>query len=378
LIPLNTPAVLTFVGDGTEQITFPISFPTFEQSNVEVEVVTPTSELIVLENGTHYSLQNIGIPNTDASLILAISPSFSWTNPNGLKENYALNIKFTTNAEQPAKLRDLGRFAPEVFEKVLDRLTMNILAIREVAVSFKSQIESLVEKVIAIEESDAQQQEAIEDLSERVEDLESDVTDLKSDVEEIEDTLEDLDDRISSIESSPAVPPIIFKSEDFTAEFNKIHVIFADGSESFLGDGDLSAFEIPFVFDPLTLSVKAISPTLEETLLVEGDFTKDYYVEDSFVILWGGPGKPWLADGGFGGLEVGWTLTVEASIGDINVTLPAPQNTKAIYIKKTGSNLVTLIRNGSEKIDNVAANKSLTSAKESVTLICDGVDWFII
>ena len=69
---------------------------------------------------------------------------------------------------------------------------------------------------------------------------------------------------------------------------------------------------------------------------------------------------------------------VISSIGTINATLPLPVASKIVKIKKLGNNQVTLVRNGSEKIDDVAANKVLTSTKESVTLVSDGVDWFII
>jgi prefoldin subunit 5 len=395
LIPLNTPAVLTFPGDGTEQITFPISFPTFEQSNVEVEVVTPTSELIVLQNGTHYLLLNIGIPNTDASLILAVSPSFEWTAPNGLKDKYTLNIKFTTNAEQPAKLRDLGRFAPEVFEKVLDRLTMNILAIRQLAVDVKEQFLTLVDKVLALEEKDKVLEDKIEDIEEDIEGIKEEIEEVKADIEGvkediegvkediegieeniegIEEDIENLDSRIDNVELS--LLDIEIKKESFNANFSKVYVV-VDKIESYLGNGISGTFEVPFVFNPLTLSVKVLSPTLEETLLIQGSFPNDYEISGNFVNLLGGPNKPWLADGGFGGLEVGWTLVLQDDL-DVEINLPAPEKGKVIYIKKLNTNLLTLIRSGSEQIDHVAANKSLTSAKESVTLISDGVNWFII
>lgn len=71
-------------------------------------------------------------------------------------------------------------------------------------------------------------------------------------------------------------------------------------------------------------------------------------------------------------------LYVISSIGTIDVTLPPPVASKIVKIKKLGNNQVTLIRSGSEKIDDVTANKVLTSTKESVTLVSDGADWFII
>lgn len=247
MIPLNTPVILTYVGDGTEQIIFPISFPTFEADTIEAEIITPLDETIQLSIDTHYTFESIGIPNTDARFILNVDPSFEWTNPNGLKQEYTLRIKFSTNVFQPAKLRDLGRFAPEVFEKIVDRLTMGILAIRNAFSETKDELTS---------QADA------------------------------------LDGRVADLEAETGKLSIEGKSSDFSAEFNKVYVI--------------------------------------------------------------------------------------SGLGPVSVTLPAPEASKVIYLKKKGSLLVTVLRNGSEKIDDVAENINLTSTKESATLISDGVDWFRI
>jgi hypothetical protein len=64
--------------------------------------------------------------------------------------------------------------------------------------------------------------------------------------------------------------------------------------------------------------------------------------------------------------------------GTVNVQLPAPVNNGIIYVKKTGSNSVTLVRNGSEQIDGVAASRSLSSDKEAVMIVSDGTNWFLI
>jgi hypothetical protein len=280
VIPLNTPAILSFTGDGTEQIIFPITFPTFESSNVQVEVVSPTGDKTDLVIDTHYTLSSIGIPNTNSKLNLVLSPSFPWTMPTGLTQDYILKIKFSTNAFQPAKLRDLGRFAPEIIEKVVDRLTMNVLALREFALEIQSQFQELSDKVDILEE----------DLS----DLSNEVQDQQTQIDDINLVLDTHELRLEALESSSlAVPQVVLKSADFSASFNSIYVV---------------------------------------------------------------------------------TNTVD----DIEILLPSPEANKIIEIKKLGSNLVTLVRSGSEKIDGVATNKSLTSAKESVTLTTDGVDWFII
>jgi hypothetical protein len=64
--------------------------------------------------------------------------------------------------------------------------------------------------------------------------------------------------------------------------------------------------------------------------------------------------------------------------GTISAQLPEPVIGKRIEFKLTGTDDVTLLRFGSETIDGVAANKVLTSTKQSATIINDGTNWFLI
>jgi hypothetical protein len=64
--------------------------------------------------------------------------------------------------------------------------------------------------------------------------------------------------------------------------------------------------------------------------------------------------------------------------GAIDVQLPVPSLAKTIRIKKTDSSTVTLVRDGLESIEGVAANYALNSTRESVTLVSDGTNWFRI
>jgi len=64
--------------------------------------------------------------------------------------------------------------------------------------------------------------------------------------------------------------------------------------------------------------------------------------------------------------------------GESEVTLPAPVLNHTVTIKKTGEDLVTLIPHGSEQIEGSESNYLLTSTRQSVTLVSDGTDWFII
>jgi hypothetical protein len=64
--------------------------------------------------------------------------------------------------------------------------------------------------------------------------------------------------------------------------------------------------------------------------------------------------------------------------GVATVKMPNPGLNKIVTIKKTGSDLVTLEPHNTEKIEGVAANYLLTSTLQSVTLVGNGTDWFII
>ena len=67
--------------------------------------------------------------------------------------------------------------------------------------------------------------------------------------------------------------------------------------------------------------------------------------------------------------------------GTVSVQLPAPSASFHCIIKDLsgdiGSNPINIVRNGTENIDGVASNFALTSNNQSVSLISDGVDWYI-
>ena len=78
----------------------------------------------------------------------------------------------------------------------------------------------------------------------------------------------------------------------------------------------------------------------------------------------------------------GNTYLVNTTSGAINMTLPAPALNAYVRIKDShgtfDTNNVTIVRNGSEKIETVAASYILNSELESVTIVSDGTDWFIL
>lgn len=64
--------------------------------------------------------------------------------------------------------------------------------------------------------------------------------------------------------------------------------------------------------------------------------------------------------------------------GVSTVKLPTPTLNHFVTIKKTGSDLVTLEPHSTEQIEGAAGNYLLTSTRQSVTLVSNGTDWFII
>ena len=66
----------------------------------------------------------------------------------------------------------------------------------------------------------------------------------------------------------------------------------------------------------------------------------------------------------------------------LNIQLPAPSASFHCVLKDLSGDLlnktVTIVRNGVESIDGVAANITLESDFQSATLISDGVDWYLI
>lgn len=82
---------------------------------------------------TDFTLANVGRIGLNGSLTLVNSGQAWLTGTGKLKTGYTLYVKFSPDASQPMKGRDWGQFAPEKFERTLDRLAMNIKAIKAIA-----------------------------------------------------------------------------------------------------------------------------------------------------------------------------------------------------------------------------------------------------
>ena len=72
-------------------------------------------------------------------------------------------------------------------------------------------------------------------------------------------------------------------------------------------------------------------------------------------------------------------VLVDASSGNITITLPEPSKATQVDVKKIDSstNAVTVEPNGSETIDG-SSSKTIDTQYESYTFISDGTNWYII
>jgi hypothetical protein len=80
--------------------------------------------------------------------------------------------------------------------------------------------------------------------------------------------------------------------------------------------------------------------------------------------------------------ENGKMYPINPAGATLNIQLPAPSASFHCVLKDLSGDLlnktVTIVRNGVENIDGVASNLQLESDKESVTIISDGSDWYLI
>jgi len=67
--------------------------------------------------------------------------------------------------------------------------------------------------------------------------------------------------------------------------------------------------------------------------------------------------------------------------GTVDVQLPTPSASFHCVIKDLSgdiaNNPINIIRSGTENIDGAASNFAFSSNKQSISLISDGVDWYI-
>ena len=70
--------------------------------------------------------------------------------------------------------------------------------------------------------------------------------------------------------------------------------------------------------------------------------------------------------------------SVHVCTATLSVQLPEPLDRTKIVLKLLGEYVITLVQHDTENIDGQAANYLLQSTNESVTLISNGTDWFII
>jgi len=127
MIPANVVPLVSYIGNDTED-EFAFDFSTFESGNVKARVKSPAGIYTDLVLATDYTLDGIGRLAGGGSLTL-VDAGQAWLAAGKLATGYTLFIQYTPQAKQLARFRDLGPHAPVAFERALDRLTMDIVAL---------------------------------------------------------------------------------------------------------------------------------------------------------------------------------------------------------------------------------------------------------
>jgi len=184
MIAQNTLVETEVSGPQVGILDYTADFPAYANQDIEVEVEHTNGAVTALVLNTDYTLTDVAVPNTNVTVNL-IDASQAWIDAGGLHADYTLRIKFTQKAYQDSKFRDFGRIAPQVLDKVLDRLTLFVLAV-------KKNVDSIVI--------------------------------------DLQDQLDDHEQRIVDLETvnSFVAPTISHESSNFTADYDKIHVIDAN------------------------------------------------------------------------------------------------------------------------------------------------------
>lgn len=92
--------------------------------------------------------------------------------------------------------------------------------------------------------------------------------------------------------------------------------------------------------------------------------------------------EPVVENSGSFNVQAGKVHVVADGQGALNATLPVAANGLNVFVKALVSNIdtntVTIVPQGLSKIDGVAASYVMSSDKQTLHLVSDGTDWYII
>lgn len=72
-----------------------------------------------------------------------------------------------------------------------------------------------------------------------------------------------------------------------------------------------------------------------------------------------------------------YLILVDATAGNVTVTMPAPQNGRQLCVKRIDASANTVSIAAAANIDG-AASKAITPQYASLTVMCDGATWWIV
>lgn len=135
MIPSNTPASVSYTGNNTAKV-FNYPFRILTTSNIKVYVVKNDTKVITnLTLSTHYTLTIKAFPLLGGTVTL-VNGAFEWITATNLETGYTLHIEYVVISGQASTFRDLGPQAPVAIEKQLDKISMDLIGIKELTESY--------------------------------------------------------------------------------------------------------------------------------------------------------------------------------------------------------------------------------------------------
>lgn len=126
-IPANISPRIEYLGNGSAyKFSFP--FRAVSQNDVSVVIRGVDGARTTLASGVDYSLSYNPFPLLGGEVTL-LDNGQTWLSSGLLASGFSITISYVINPRQLARFRDLGPLAPVEFEKALDQLVMQMIAL---------------------------------------------------------------------------------------------------------------------------------------------------------------------------------------------------------------------------------------------------------
>lgn len=127
-VPANISPISSYTGNNSVG-TYAFGFRAILPTDVKVQVISPANVVYDLQLGADYTQVMVPFPNLGGSITL-IANGEAYLTGDKLKTGYVINVMYNVIARQLTRFRDMNEFSKLEYEKALDKLTMDVLALK--------------------------------------------------------------------------------------------------------------------------------------------------------------------------------------------------------------------------------------------------------